>query len=770
MYAHHFGLKRRPFRANAAGTDVFVGPQTVTAMAGLKKSLTGSDAIAALSGPVGSGKTTLVLRVLDSMDANKQIIYIARMRLQSTDILDYLLRELGVDNQPNGPIQKFSAFRRRLQELQDNDVRVVIAVEDCARLGVDTLAELEALTAADAGVSDGANVVLMGDEKLAELLKDSELTRTRQRIRQHCTTEPFCAAELRGYLRHCFRLSGGDFEALFEANAAPLLQHLSAGIPRIVNSLVEAAMTAAADQGLPEVSSEHIVQVAENEFDLSASGFDLTAQPVAAPKAPIEAVVTIEPEDTPDITPIVVAEPIVERPLAVAPEVVDAVVEPEPILEALLIAEPEVTPDLIPVADAEFELEFDELPELDVPAYTADASEAPPEVIFEPMPVMEPEFIAEPEATSEQAVAALTSTDDPVIVFADVEVSDQPQAEPAQAVPDFIQDTLPDLQILAPELADLAPLAAEPVAAAVEDIPDWDRDPTLAELKPDLAALEQAMALAQGEVAEAAPVEEQVEVQIKSQIETIVGIEPELPDLIPEITLDNAISQKIEDNLIDERGEISASAPASDTESNTESAAIPAVNLPRRTSKKADAELDNIANELAKAKSLDDVDDMMAETLFGEELNLAASQFMKKPGSGESANDDLNSVVAKGQVVEKGSSAPSKPTLAVTLEASSPQNEFTMEQSASQRLKTVRALNADMYSSLQEPETPAANDPPTELQRSPESIEDQINISMTQTLKALNVVPPVTQSGFEDDKEYDHDESKNGFFSRFKRS
>ncbi len=765
MYTNHFGLKRRPFRANATGTDIFVGPQTVTAMAGLKKSLTGSDAVAALSGPVGSGKTTLVLRALDSIDANKKIIFIARMRLQSTDILDHLLRELGVDNQPNGPIQKFSAFRRRLQELQDKDVRVIIAVEDCARLGVDTLAELEALTAADTGISDGANVVLMGDEKLADLLKDSELTRTRQRIRQHCTTEPFCAAELRGYLRHCFRLSGGDFEALFEANAAPLLHHLSAGIPRIVNSLVEAAMTTAADQNLPEVSSEHIVQVAENEFGLSASGFDLTAQPVSAPKAPIEPVVAIEPEDTPDVTPIVVTEPVVERPLAVKPEVVDAVVEPEPIPEALLITEPEVTPDLPAVADAEFE--FDELPELDVPAHIADASEAPPEVIFEPLPVFEPEFAAEPEATAEQAVAVHTPTDDPVIVFADVEVSDQPQAEPAQAAPDFIQDTLPDLQILAPELADLAPLVAEPVTAVGEDIPDWDRDPTLAELKPDLAALEQAMALAQGEAPAAAPVEAQVEDHVESQIETIVGIEAELPDLIPEITLDNAISQKIEDNLIDERDEISASAPGPEAESNTESAAIPAVNLPRRTSKKADAELDNIANELAKAKSLDDVDDMMAETLFGEELNLAASQFMKKPGSGESANDDLNSVVAEGQLVEKGSSTSSEPTSEATLEASSSQNELSMEQSASQRLKTVRALNADMHSSLQDPETPAANDPPTEPQRNPESIEDQINISMTQTLKALNVVPPVTQSGFDDDED---DETKSGFFSRFKRS
>ncbi len=32
-----------------------------------------------------------------------------------------------------------------------------------------------------------------------------------------------------------------------------------------------------------------------------------------------------------------------------------------------------------------------------------------------------------------------------------------------------------------------------------EDIPDWDRDPTLAQLKPDLDALEKAMAFAHGD-------------------------------------------------------------------------------------------------------------------------------------------------------------------------------------------------------------------------------------------------------------------------------
>lgn len=59
MYEQHFGLKKRPFRANATGMDIFVGPHIATTMAALKKALTANDAIVSISGPVGSGKTKI---------------------------------------------------------------------------------------------------------------------------------------------------------------------------------------------------------------------------------------------------------------------------------------------------------------------------------------------------------------------------------------------------------------------------------------------------------------------------------------------------------------------------------------------------------------------------------------------------------------------------------------------------------------------------------------------------------------------------------------
>ena len=643
MYERHFGLTKRPFRANATGTDVFVGPHIATTMAGVKKALSNSDAIVVVSGPVGSGKTTLVNRALESLSTPSKIVNIARIRLNIDDVLEYLLDELGIEKKPRGTIQKFGVFRRFLKEFEDNGMRVFVAIEDAVRLGADTLAEIEALTAADAGESEGASVILMGNEDLAETLQDKQLARLQQRIRQKFTVATLPAAELRGYLRHCFRLAGGEFERVFEANAANLLHHLGHGVPRVTNNLVESAMRTAEDQGLNEVPSALLARIAENEYGLSATDFDITP-------------VTVFAETETDLT---------DNSGNEIPELIQ-----------------DTLPDLAILA-----------PGLAAGSVAPVAGETEPEVL--------PELIIEPEAVAE----------------------------------------------IIPELNPLPLLQPEPER---EDIPDWDRDSTLLELRPDLDALEQAMAFAKGDGPEPAPIgSEPAPVQVAEQ-----------PEVIPEITLDNAISQRFDNNLIDEPGEISAPAAAAPADGGE----LPAINLPKKQTKKADAELEKISTELAKAKSLEDMNDKLAETLFGEELNFIAAQVLANPPNTESANDDMelvaNAQVAPGQPVATGSN----PSFEITLEAPKQLGDGGMALSATQRLKTVRALNADLYHSIREPESTAASRPkgaPAELH---ESIEDQMNTSMTQTLKALNVTPPVI------DADGDDEELRGGFFNRFRRS
>ncbi|MEL7187808.1 MAG: AAA family ATPase, partial [Pseudomonadota bacterium] len=140
MYVQHFGLKKRPFHAKATGTDVFVGPQTVTAIAGIKTALQANDSIVTVVGPVGAGKTTLVTRALEAIGKDRIIVKISRMRLTSDDVLEHLLSELGADTVAGGTIRKFTEFRRQLLEHEKSGTSVFVVVEDATRLDVDTLA------------------------------------------------------------------------------------------------------------------------------------------------------------------------------------------------------------------------------------------------------------------------------------------------------------------------------------------------------------------------------------------------------------------------------------------------------------------------------------------------------------------------------------------------------------------------------------------------------------------------------------------------------
>jgi hypothetical protein len=346
---------------------------------------------------------------------------------------------------------------------------------------------------------------------------------------------------------------------------------------------------------------------------------------------------------------------------------------------------------------------------------------------------------------------------------------------------------LPELQpeaSLEPEAApepDSQPDIVRDAPAAVEsparEVPEWEQDPTLAELVPDLDALEKAMSAAHGEADDgAAPVAEEM---------PVLHPEPEPEGVaheeIPEITLDNAIEAGISNHLIDEPGAISASADGYGASANADKS-IPDVKLPPRKAKQADAELERIASELARAKTLEDVDDKLAETLFGEEISLAAAAVAARVQAEQSANDEELSLFdtnaaqmaqAVGSPVVDGATEDSHEVELAT------EPGYALggpDLSASQRLNTVRSLNTgDTGTFAAATPTPADS---SSSSQTPDPIEDQINTSMTQTLKALDVRPPVLDrtTRFDDDDDDDDDEvsegqeKKGGFFSRFRRS
>ena len=782
MYDKHFGLKRRIFRGNAMGPDVFVGPQVASMMSGIKKALAGTDAVVSITGPVGSGKSTAVAHALNAIPGKNAIVRVGRFPLQRGELLDLMFDHMRIQQRPPRGSQKLALFRQLLFNLAANDSRMFILVEDAPFLGPELLAELEVVTAADTGPSDGANLILMGDDSLRALLKDKSLARLRQRARFRRGLEPCSSGELGGYLRHSFRHAGGDFDKTFGDGAAEFLHELSGGILRVTNNLVESSMEAAAEAGATSVELSLVARIADEEFGLTGK---FTTPPMIASKKP-------DPRHSDDATAELVALSLPESEAPAAPP--QPVPEPTTLPEAAepAAAEPdEDIPELIqdtqpalsilpeiPADDPDPELIHDTLPdletlspelaqqtqalsELDAPAAPAEPAPEPAAVDSQIPTLTDTNMISEPVKAAESAVPELELSapePEPPITA----------PEPAAPEPELVIDDVPELTI-ADDSEPFTPAAAEDE----DDTPEWERDPTLAELRPDLEALERAMAVAQG----ADPEAEGAEAAAATPSPVVEEKQEQTAVEIPEITLDDSINRKVDAAEIErkqrqeEETGVIEEEPADDSEQAAASA---------EKKRKAEAELEKIAAGLAQAKTLEDVDDRMAETLFGEELSVAAAEVAKMVSEGRQPDDTpepepatpaataATAATAANAAADGDESGLEKEFEDVWGEKPSVEVSIDTEQggldvSASQRLATVRALNT-------EPKAPASAQKPASSKPAakPESIEEQITTSMTQTLKALNVKQDPAAINDDDDDD-DTGERKGGFFSRFKR-
>ncbi len=723
----YFGLKKQPFCASTTGTDVFVGPQIADKLAGLKNALKFDDAFITVTGPIGSGKTTLVGRALESNTTNAVVIRIPRLHFNSRELLELLVDELGIEEKPDSTYQLFISVRRRLAQLTANNSNISIVVEDAIHIDANTLSDIEALSATEAGVSEGSTtVVLMGTSALDEMLRETRFARIQQRIRLRLNVDALPPAELRGYLRHCFRLAGRDFEHVFQPDAATLLHRLSDGIPRVVNQLVNCAMSAAAQQNQNQVATALLARIARVTFGLRVDGFDTTQHSAAT------GLLNAQAESVPELAPVVNIEATVPAPIAVAPR-----------SEHDLSANPASAAKALIEADIEMEAVVEPALESEVAAVITLAAE----------PESNVESVVELEEEPENEVQAV------------VEIEEEPDVAAVAEIPELIQDTRADLVVLTPELSVVGKEPITELSGMIADnddieLADWDREPTNVALKPDLEALEQAMALAKSDPSAAPPHEDIVAqpavAEDKAEPPTAENEhhDDEL-DLIPEITLDHAIDRRI------------ARTPTN----RAVTAATPKAQVDAETKPKSDAEsndkpgtdVDSIVAEIGRAKSIEDMDDRMAETLFGDDLSFVAEQFLSDQPAEEPTSSKPELAVT---AVAKPDHSRTGPMVEVTLSTPKTSEQGGMDLSASQRMKTVRALNADLHPSSLERNSVAEIQLVPETSSAPESIEDQINTSMTQTQEVLKMPPADVDI---DDESHD-DEHKRGFFSRFKRS
>lgn len=284
MYKKFFGLQENPFNVNPDPRYLFVTPHTEEALSCLTYGIQSRKGFILLTGEVGTGKTTLINKLLEWLHReNCPTAFIFNPRLSEDQFFDFMMADLGIPCDTRSKSQVLLRLNQWLMERYRAGETAVLIVDEAQNLSSAVLEEIRLLTNLETYTEKLLQIVLSGQPELEAKLKQPELRQLRQRITLRSKTYPLTSQETNGYINSRLRIAGSDGQPIFAPEAMEVIYRYSRGIPRVINVLCEHALiNAFADQRKPVTAD--IIQNVADEFDLTGA----EAQP--APAASLNAV------------------------------------------------------------------------------------------------------------------------------------------------------------------------------------------------------------------------------------------------------------------------------------------------------------------------------------------------------------------------------------------------------------------------------------------------------------------------------------------------
>lgn len=293
MYESFYGFREQPFRVTPDPRFLYRNPAIDEAMAALLYGLEQRKGFLSLVGEVGTGKTTLLRHLLDSVAPTTQTVFILYPTVQFEEMLEHILHELGIPTDGAGKLVKLQRLHEFLLEHTRAGGNAAILIDEAQDLDARVLEELRLLSNLETGTEKILQILLAGQPELERKLAQPELRQLRQRIALHVRLRAFAPAEVAAYIAARLARAGGD-PTTFDSDAVARIAEVTAGIPRLVNVLCDACLVAGFADGVRRITPA-IVDAAWGDYaHLAPTPPPVAATPHAVPAPP-------PPDDAPTV-------------------------------------------------------------------------------------------------------------------------------------------------------------------------------------------------------------------------------------------------------------------------------------------------------------------------------------------------------------------------------------------------------------------------------------------------------------------------------------
>jgi general secretion pathway protein A len=243
MYEAFYRLGGPPFRLTPDPRYLYLSAQHREALGHLLFGIREGSGFIAVTGEIGTGKTTLLRTLVRELEPSTVVAYIFNPALSDLELLQAINSEFRLPAAASSKKELVDELNRHLMAQKVAGARVVVIVDEAQNLAPTVLEQLRLLSNLETETEKLLQIVLVGQPELRQMLGRSELAQLNQRITVRWHLAPLDRAETAEYVRHRLRIGGGASAArLFTPAAVRLLYRYSGGVPRLINIAAHRAL------------------------------------------------------------------------------------------------------------------------------------------------------------------------------------------------------------------------------------------------------------------------------------------------------------------------------------------------------------------------------------------------------------------------------------------------------------------------------------------------------------------------------------------------